>query len=375
MKKTTKWLALFLTVIMALSLVACGGDTKKTEAEKTDAPAADAAAETDAPEKEEAKDEPEAADDAADADKKEVKVALVLPGTINDEGWNATAYRGLMKIEEELGLETSCSEMVKMSDYTQVYRNYADSGFNLIIGHGFEFFDPAEQVHESYPDTWFAVTSTNKFKAPNVCSINTNGTHAGFLNGVLAAKMTKSKIVATIGGLEIPGVAGYIYGFIEGVKYVDPTIDVRSTYTGSFEDVAQMKEVTNQMIQEGADVISPNADQAGIGGFQAVNELPEDKECWILGVYDDQSALAPGRVLVSSIIDMAMAIEQTAEKVADGTIEPKSYMFGIREGAVYLTEFNEAVPQEARDAVMDAYKKIQDGELDCIRPEDETTHE
>lgn len=294
------------------------------------------------------------------AESKNYKVALVLPGPINDEGWNATAYQGLELIKKD-GFETAYTENVKTSDYEAIYRGYASKGYNLIIGHGFEFLDPAKAVSADFPDTMFAVTSTNEFAAPNIFAMDTNSSDAGFLAGALAAKMTKTKVVGVPCGLEIPGIIRYATGFKQGVEYVDPEVKVLSSYTGSSADTAQLKELAAAMVNQGADILAPNADQAGLGAFEYVKE---HKDLRIIGVYGDQRFLAPEQTLTSALIDMPGAIEQVAKLGYEGKLEAKAYLFGLKEGSVSLTEFSDDVPSDVRDFMNETIDKIKKGEIE-----------
>lgn len=339
-KKKNVIVFVLLAVVCVLFLAACGQSVNNSETAEAD------------------KEKPGEAIEMTDHS--QYKVALVLPGTINDEGWNATAFQGLELIKQA-GFETAYSENVKTSDYEAVYRGYAGKGYDLIIGHGFEFLDPAKAVAADFPKTMFAVTSTIEYEAPNVFAMDTNSSDAGFLAGVLAAKMTKTKVVAVPCGLEIPGIIRYATGFRQGVEYIDPEIKVLSSYTGSSSDTAQLKELTAAMVQQGADIIAPNADQAGIGAFEYVKE---HKDLRIIGVYGDQKALAPDQTLTSAIIDLPGAIEQVAELGFEGWLEAKAYVFGVKEGSVWLTDFSSDVPQDVQDLLMDVIGKIKNGEIE-----------
>lgn len=288
------------------------------------------------------------------------KVALVLPGTINDEGWNATAYAGLTKIKED-GYDTAFTENVANTDFESVYRGYANAGYNLIIGHGFQFLDPARAVMADYPDTYFAVTSTVEYTDPNVLAVDTNGSDAGFLAGVLAAKMTKTGVVGSPSGLEIPGVLRYVSGFKQGVAYVDPDIVCLTNFTGSSTDSAAVKELAAAMVEQNADVLAPNADQSGVAVFELVKEL---ENVYIIGVYGDQASLAPDQTLSSAIIDMPGAMEAVAKLGAEGKLQAQSYVFGVKEGAVWMTEYHDDVPEDVREYMNDVIEKIKSGEIE-----------
>jgi len=74
------------------------------------------------------------------------KVALLLSGPANDQGWNATAVDGLNAIKEKFGLETTYQENVQVADMEAAFSDYANQGCYLIIGHGFQFGEPAAKV-------------------------------------------------------------------------------------------------------------------------------------------------------------------------------------------------------------------------------------
>lgn len=371
MKKKTLHLITALILVLALVLTACGGE-KRTSTTAADAAAATEAAKEATEAKQADKEEPEKADedadkaDEADEDAAEsFSVALVLPGSVNDEGWNAIAYRGLKLIEED-GFKVNYNENTVKSDYEAVFRGYAEQGYDLIIGHGFEFFDPAVNVSKSFPETMFAVTSWTEAAPPNVAAINTNTTDTGFMSGVLAAKMTKSKIVAMIAGQEIPGITRYVDGFKQGVAYVDPEIKVLSTSTGSLTDTAMMKEVANEMIQQGADIIAPNGDQSAVGAFEAVNEAAEG--IYVIGCNGDQSPLAPERTLSSSMIDFPGALRQVAHMAQEGALEADVYIFGAEQGSVRMADYLDVVPQDVRDYMDEVLEKFKKGEMDVEYP-------
>src|SRR5713101_3104202 len=72
-----------------------------------------------------------------------MKVGLLTPGSINDNGWNAIAYEGLRRIRKELGAEISHQETKTPAEFEEGFRSYGARGFHLVFGHGFEFQDAA----------------------------------------------------------------------------------------------------------------------------------------------------------------------------------------------------------------------------------------
>lgn len=339
MKKSmvSKVAALAAAALMGLSLTGCAGstagsaksDTAATAASQTAASseAAESKAETGTPSKE-----------AQAINPADYKVALLLPGTANDKGWNQEAYEGLQMVEKEIGCKTAYSEKVAATDYENVFRGYADQGFNLIIGHGYEFADAAMKVAPDYPDSMFCITSADVYQEPNVCSLENLNGEQGFLAGAVAAMATKSGVVASIGGMEVPSIVYFNQGFVQGAAYVNPQVKALTALTGDFDDAAKVKEQANAFIQQGADVITHDADAAGLGIFEAAKE---NEGVYAIGSVGDQYDMLPEKTLTSATNQISKAILLAAQYQVAGTLKPTSYQFGVKEGVIGLADFRD----------------------------------
>lgn len=261
-----------------------------------------------------------------------IKVALLLPGTINDNGWNAKAYNGIKLVEKELGAEVAYTEKVAQSDQEEVFRNYAAQGYNVLIGHGFQFADAAKRVAKDNPDIKFLITSTNISQAPNLASTNTNPMQMGFLEGVVAGLVTKANNVGAVGGQEIPPIVSVMKGFKAGVKYINPNAKITITMTSDFEDAIKAKEAAKALIAQGSDIVMLDADQAGLGVIEACKE----KGIYAISSVGAQHDLAPDIILGSGISDVPKAIEVVVKHVIDGDFNAQFYDLGVTEGAVYF---------------------------------------
>lgn len=301
---------------------------------------------------------------ADEKDPKDVKVALVLPGSANDKGWNQEAYDGLEKIKD-LGCETAYSENVQASDYETIFRGYADQGFNVVFGHGTEFEDAAEKVAEDYPDTIFCITSSDISQDPNVCSLQNLNNEQGFIAGVVAALATESKKVAAIGGMEIPSIQSYIMGFEQGVEYVDNGTETLTAYTGDFSDATKVKEQANAFIEEGADIVSQDADEAGLGLFEAIKDAPDG--VYAIGAVKDQYDECPGKVLTSATNQISDGMKVAIEDYIKEGLEAKCYKFGIKEGVIGLADYHDCadvLTDDEKQFVTDTMDKIANGEIE-----------
>jgi len=268
-----------------------------------------------------------------------------------------------MRIKDELGAEVAYSEQVAASDFEEVFRGYAMEGYNLIFGHGFQFGEPALKVAPEFPDTKFIITSTNITQEPNVGSILNDSLQQGFLAGVVAGLMTESNYVGSVGGMEIPSIIAFQEGFLLGVKYVNPEAKAVIPYTGNFYDAAQAKEMAIAMINEGADIITHDADKAGLGVIEAGKEygIPT------IGAIGDQHSLSPETVVTSALNDMAMALVTVAKLVQEGKFSPKNYVMGVAEGCVGLAPYyswEDKLDKEIKDKIAQIVKDIETGKLD-----------
>lgn len=290
------------------------------------------------------------------------KVALLTPGPINDNGWNATAYQGLMKIKEELQAKTAYSENVSQSDMEEFLRGYANDGYSIVIGHGFEFADTMKRLAKDFPKTWFLVTSTTVSQEPNLASISTNNREQGYLMGTVAALMSKSKTVAAIGGQEIPPILNSVKGFEDGAKAADPSIKVITTMTGSSNDVAKAKETAISFIEKGADVVMTNANQAGLGGIEAAKQ----KGVLAIGSNQDQNVNGPDTVVVSVIQDYPKAMAVVAKRVKDNLMKAEALQLGVKEGAIYLSSFHSfdgKISKETKDKIAKVVTDLSEGKI------------
>ena len=295
-------------------------------------------------------------------------VALLLPGSISDHGWNYVAHQALMQVKEEMGSEVAFSEKVPSSDYEEVFRGYATQGFDVVMGHGFEFGDAAMKVAQNFPETYFIVTSTNISQEPNVASFRINDPQSGFVQGVLAALMSDSKTVGIIGGMEIPPIINQQNGFEAGVRYaeeqyLDGEVKVRKAMTGSFHDVAKGKEMAKAMIEAGADVLVGDADETNLGIFEAVKETDG---VVAIGSSGDQAEAAPDVVVTSLVEDFGVAFTVLLGEIQEGKFEAKAHEMGLEDGVVSMApfrKFEDDISDQTKDRINTVIEKLKTGEI------------
>ncbi len=258
------------------------------------------------------------------------RVGLITPGSIADAAWNSGAWEGLQLIRDSLGLAVSHVEARTPSDQAEALRTYAAQGYDLVFAHGFEFQDPAERASAEYPRTIFIVTSGRR-AVGNVAPLIFRLEEASYLAGMVAGGLSRSHILGFVGGIELPPIEAAYQGWVNGARAVDSKVQTRKIYLNSFDDAAAGREAALALIRVGADMFHHNADAAALGLFQAAKE---SDGVYVFGSNDDQTRLAPERVVGSAVIDLPRAFLTVAREVQEGTFEPKVEAFGLASGVV-----------------------------------------
>jgi basic membrane protein A len=287
-----------------------------------------------------------------------LKVAAALPGIITDKGWNQAAYEALKQMEKQFSAQIAYTERVAQSDQTEVMSDYARRGFDVVFGHGGEFDAAAKQVAERFPKSKVIVTA-GTVTGPNLASVQVNVFQMGYLTGTVAGMMTKSNKIAAILAQKFQQTDDMLLGYTDGAKAANPKVEVSSSYTGDWNDVAKAKEAAIAHIANGADVIWPILDHALLGVLDAVKE----KNVYALGFTGDQLDLAPKNILTSGLQKIGVAMVEMVKLVTAGTFSGKVYVFGLEVGATGLGRYNPVVPQTVRDKVIEVSQALLAGKI------------
>lgn len=295
------------------------------------------------------------------ADGEGLKVALLLSGAANDQGWNQTAYEGAQKACEKYGYELAYTENLEVADISAAFADYASAGYDVVIGHGYEFGDPALEVAETYPDTKFICTEADA-SADNVASYVMACEQTAYVEGIIAASTSESGKLGAIGPIPGDSLVKIINGYEDGAKSVNPDIEVQTAWTNSFVDTQLAQEAAKAMIDNGVDVIKHCANACGNGAMTAAVQAG----IWCQGDSYDQSSLAPDNILDSAIYNLDVVIDTALGSVADGSFEGDVYNLGMADGAVEVL-LSDNVPDEVKATAQDAIDKIISGELEVER--------
>ena len=341
----------------ALVLSACGAPATEapvaTEVPATEAPAAvtEAPVATEAP--------------AAEP----FRVAVVMPSATNDLAFSQSMFDALTRVQEEMGadnFEFVFSEgMFVVDDAAAAIRDYASQGYNLIIAHGSQYGSSLQEIAPDFPETSFAWgTTVDTFGLPNVFAYEAASQEGGYVNGVLAATLSTSKLIGVVGPIETGDAKLYVDGFNAGVAATNPDVKVNVTYIGSFSDVALASEAATTHISAGADVLTGTA-QMVVG---AIGKAEENNVLWF-GTQSNQTSLAPSVVVASQVYHWEGILNEMIALIQGGTFGGQSFKADLANGGEVI-EFNPdyALPEDAQALADATVQGIIDGSITITLP-------
>ncbi len=294
---------------------------------------------------------------------KTFKVAMVTDtGGVNDQSFNQSAWEGLQRAGKELGVKVSFKESKQDADYSPNFETLIDGGNELIWGIGFLMGDVVLDAAKSNPKVNFAIIDYAYDKTPkNLAAVVFKAEEASFLVGYIAGKMTKTNKVGFVGGMHIPVIPPFEFGYKAGVKYANKKVEIADQYAESFVDAAKGKAIANQMYQKGADVVFHAAGGVGDGVIEAAKEQKK----WAIGVDKDQNFLAPNNVLTSAMKRVDNAVFNVTKDLANGTFKGgQTIVYGLKEGGVDIApSSNKHVPAAILAEVAKLKQAIIDGKI------------
>ncbi|MFI9628746.1 BMP family protein [Streptomyces sp. NPDC052042] len=312
----------------------------------------------------------------AGSDSKQAKTAIAYDvGGRGDQSFNDAAYAGLAKAEKDLGFkgtEAEPSDGESDADKVQRLTSLARAGNNPVIGVGFAYAPAIKKVAPKFPKTTFGIIDDASVTGDNIANLVFNEEQGSYLAGVAAAKVTKTKTVGFIGGVETPLIKKFEAGFEQGVKDTDPSVKVLSQYLtqppnfDGFSKPDLGKAAAQGQLDKKADVVYSAAGLAGSGSIEATAKAGK----WAIGVDSDQYnqkglAAYKDQILTSVTKDVADSVFALIQSVKDGKPQAGEVRYGLDKDGVGLADANPAFTKMADviAAVEKAKKAITEGKI------------
>ncbi len=366
MKKTFQ---LILTGVLACAmLTACGktNDSVQTTAGKQE--------------------QTEGADTASGekAPEKPLKAVYLVNGNLGDKGFYDSAASGLYRMRDELGADIKVVEMGRdETSYEGHFTDVSEQDWDVIIAGTWSVKEVAQNTAAQYPDKKYVFFDSDVDRTivadGNMMGITYNSNQGSFLAGVLAAQMLDSgdaKIDASkrtlgfIGSMDVANINDFLVGYLEGVKYVDPSIKVIPSYVGSFEDVPKCLEMTTQLYNQGAQIVYAPASQSILGAATAANNVDKYLIACDQDLYTQLKDTNPDiakNILTSTLKNVGDSLVTAVKGLMDNSMTcEETYALGLDSGAVGLAQndnFNTIVPEDIKKNLDEVKDKIIKGDI------------
>lgn len=306
---------------------------------------------------------------------KTYEIALSMDaGSIDDRSFNQGSWEGVQTYAKEHNLSSKYYEPTEKSDdaYIKSIELAVKGGAKIIVCPGYLYEVPIYQMQKKYPDVKFVILDGSPHDAEGNAEIMDN-THsifyaeeqAGFLAGY-AAVLEGNRKLGFMGGIAVPAVIRFGYGYIQGADYAGKQLglskgelEMKYTYVGNFDATPDNMSKAAAWYNEGTDVIF--ACGGGVGNSAMKAAMFVDKT--VIGVDVDQSGES------DTVVTSAMKnLQKSVYDVLDSFYQDKfeggvSVVLGVESDNVLLpmeTSRFKNFTQKDYDAI---YKKIVDGDV------------
>ncbi|WP_075792723.1 BMP family ABC transporter substrate-binding protein [Massilia putida] len=272
-----------------------------------------------------------------------LKVAFVYVGPVGDAGWTYAHEQGRQAMEKALAgkVVTSYVENVpEGADAERVIRKLAADGNKLIFTTSFGFMNPTEKVAKAFPNVVFEHATGFKL-AKNMGVYETRQYEGTYLQGVIAAKMSKTGTIGFVGSFPVPEVIRNINAYTLGAQSVNPAIKTKVVWINSWYDPAKERQAAETLIAQGADVLTQNTDSP------ATLQVAQEKGKYAFGWDSDMVKFAPKAHLTATTNSWGDFYTRTAQAVMAGTWKSAEVRGGLKEGMVKMSPLNAAIPADA----------------------------
>jgi len=270
------------------------------------------------------------------------KVAFVYVGPVGDAGWTYAHEQGRVQMEKALAgkVKTTYVENVpEGADAERVIRKLAADGNKLIFTTSFGFMNPTEKVARAFPNVVFQHATGFK-TSKNMGVYETRQYEGTYLQGIIAAKMSRSGTIGFVGSFAVPEVIRNINAFTLGAQSVNPNIKTKVVWINSWYDPAKERQAAETLIAQGADVLTQNTDSP------ATLQVAQEKGKFAFGWDSDMARFAPKAHLTATTNYWADYYTRTTQAVMAGTWKTGAVRGGLMEGMVRMSPLNAAVPAD-----------------------------
>ncbi|WP_395446854.1 BMP family ABC transporter substrate-binding protein [Aminobacter sp. UC22_36] len=286
-----------------------------------------------------------------------VKACWIYVGPIGDFGYSYQHHQGLLEAKAKFGdeLETAYLESVpEGADAERAIERFARSGCNIIFATSFGYMDPLNKVAGKFPDVKFEHATGYKREHPNVATYNSKFHEGRYIQGVIAAKESKTGVAGYIASFPIPEVVMGINSFMLGAQSVNPDFKVKVVWANTWFDAGKEADAAKALIDQGVDIITQHTDST------APMQVATERGIKAFGQASDMIKFGPTTQLTSIVDDWGPYYIERIKEVIDGTWKQSDVWGGMKEGHVVMAGYAN-MSDETKKLAEETEAKIKSG--------------
>jgi basic membrane protein A len=299
---------------------------------------------------------------------KPITIGVIYVGPRDDYGYNQAQAQAVAELKKMPGIKVVEEENVPETTAVQKTMGgmIAQDGATLLFPTSYGYFDPHMlALAAKYPDVRFAHCGglwTDGKHPKNTGSFFGYIDECQYLNGVIAAHMSKSGKIGFIAAKPIPQVLRNINAFLMGARSVKPGITCNVIFTGDWSMAVKEAEATNSLADQGCDVFTMHVD-----GPKVIVETAAKRGKMVCGYHASQAKLAPNAYLTGAEWNWATAYKTFIEAARTGKPHPNFIRGGLKDGYVKTSAYGPAVTDAAKKNADDIKTKMMAGSFDIFK--------
>ncbi|MEJ2625847.1 MAG: BMP family ABC transporter substrate-binding protein [Pseudolabrys sp.] len=287
-----------------------------------------------------------------------LKVGFIYVGPIGDYGWSYQHEVARKKMMEALGGKVESDYLENVSEGPDAERSIEQlvrTGHKLIFATSFGFMDATVKVAKRHPDVYFEHATGYK-RLKNLSTYSGRFYEGRYVQGVIAAKMTKKKVLGYIASFPIPEVISGINATMLGAWSVDPSIKVKIIWVNTWFDPGKEADAAKALVDQGADVLMQHTDSP------AAMQIAEQRHILAFGQASDMIKFGPHAQLTSIVDNWAPYYIERAKAVMDGTWKSEDTWGGLKSKLVVMAPFTN-MPADVKALAEKTEAGIKDGSI------------
>ena len=293
---------------------------------------------------------------ASAADK--LKIGFIYLGPVGDLGWTYQHDLGRLEMLKEFGdkVETTFLENVSEGpDSERSIEQLARAGNKLIFTTSFGYMEPTLKVAKKYPNVHFEHATGYK-RNPNMSTYSGRFYEGRYIQGIIAAKMSKSGVLGYIASFPIPEVISGINATILGAQTINPNIKIKIIWANTWFDPGKEADAAKALIDQGADVLMQHTDSP------AAMQVAAERGKLAFGQDSEMIKFGPKAQLTSIMNNWGPYYIERVKAELDGSWKSEDYWGGLKQKLVVMAPYTN-MPDDVKKLAMDAEAAIIAGTL------------